>query len=435
MTDLHERFHNDFDDLPVPDLWDRIERLAETEIETVSPRRSRVLVAVAAAVAVLVLVGGPLLLLATVSQNDSVADTTTTLPAPQALTEVDPPWGETISAVTHLGDSGVVALASNPDRVFWSPDWVEWFDADPNQRVTLPDRSSIEPQFEDRLIVSADGQVAVRSAANDGVWIAAPDAGQWRFVVSPDGEGGDGVERVLTLAANDSDVLVVTKTTSQGTVVPTHPEAPESIPYIHEYAVWLIDTNDGTTERHSLPLRASEWVETPTAIANWLDGQWFIAMHRTVWTDTDDGWETSTPVMTSTDGRSWTLTESNFPPDSATSISAGPTGMIATECNFGGDSFWYSDDGVNWEVTTTDHLGHRSVYVDGLGFLTFYKGSATAYSPDGREWKSMAAAGVAVNSFDSNDDPSPAAGNLFFADNRLMQWSNGEQSDANEGTG
>ena len=47
----------------------------------------------------------------------------------------------------------------------------------------------------------------------------------------------------------------------------------------------------------------------------------------------------------------------------------------------------------------------------------------------------MSAAGVAVHSFDSSDNPSPPAGNLFFADNRLMQWSNGEQSDANEGTG
>ena len=285
------------------------------------------------------------------------------------------------------------------------------------------------------MIVSANGRVAVRNAANNGVWIAAPNTGQWRFVGLPGGEAGERTERVLTLAANDTDVLVVTKTTSQGTVVPTHPEAPESIPYVHEYGVWLIDTNDGTTKRRSLQLPASEWVENPTVIASWFDDQWFVAIHRPVWTDTDDGWAISTPVLTSTDGRSWTLTESTFPPTSATSISVGPTGMIATECNFGGDSFWYSEDGINWETTTTSHMGHRSVYVDGLGFLAFYKGEATAYSTDGREWQSTGAAGLTVQSFDGNTDPDPTVGNLFVVENRLMQWSMDDQSDTGEGTG
>lgn len=435
MTDLHERFHSEFDEVPVPDLWNHIEHLAETEPVTVRPERSRVFVAAAAAVAALVLIGGPLLLLTSANQEEPAADTSTTVPEPQALTPVDSPWGETISAVTLVDDGGIVAIASNPDRVSWSPNGVEWFDADPERQVTPLYAWTIQSQFEDRMIVSANGQVAVRNAANNGVWITAPDTGQWRFVGFPGGEAGDRTERVLTLAANDTDVLIVTKATSQGTVVPTHPEAPESIPYVHEYAVWLIDSSDGTTERHSLPLPASEWVENPTAIANWFDDQWFIAMHGPVWTDSDDGWVDSTPVLTSIDGRSWTLTESSFPLTSATSISAGPTGMVATECNFGGDSFWYSGDGINWEITTTDHMGHRSVYVDGLGFLTFYKGAATAFSTDGREWQSTGAAGLTLQSSDGSNDPDPTVGNLFVVENRLMQWSIDEQSDTGEGTG
>ena len=211
MTDLHERFRSEFDEVPVPDLWNHVERLAETETVTVRPERSRVLVALAAAVAALVLIGGPLLLLASMGQDDPVADTSTTVPGPQALAPVDPPWSETISTVTLVGDGGVVAIASNPDRVFWSPDGVEWFDADPDRQVRPPSASTVQSQFEDRMIVSANGRVAVRNAANNGVWIAAPNTGQWRFVGLPGGEAGERTERVLTLAANDTDVLVVTR--------------------------------------------------------------------------------------------------------------------------------------------------------------------------------------------------------------------------------
>jgi hypothetical protein len=364
-----------------------------------------------------------------------VADTSTTDPQPRALTEVDPPWGETVSAVALLGDGGIVAITSNPDRVFWSPDRVDWFDADPDRRVTPWSLRPEARQFEDRIIVSTNGHVAVRSEANDGVWIAAPETGQWQLVEFPSNESGDRTVRVLSLAANDTEVLVVTHLTSTGVVLPTGLEAPASIPYIHEYAVWLIDTSDGTIEDLALPLPASEWTENPMAVANWFNGQWVVAIHRQVWTDTDEGWVTSTPVVTSSDGRSWTIAESNFPPDSATSISTGPAGIIATECNFGGDSFWYSEDGINWEVTTTDYLGHRSVYVDGLGYLTYYKGSPTAFSPDGREWQSPADAGLTVHSFDGTSDPDPTVGNLFVVENRLKQWSIDERSDTGEGTG
>ena len=177
MIDLHERFRSEFDEVQVPDLWDHIGHLAETETVTVRPGRSRAFVALAAAIAALVLIGGPLLLLTSATQEERVADTTT-VPEPQALTQVDPPWGETISAVTLVGDGGIVAIASNPDRVFWSPDGVEWFDADPERQVTPPYAWTAQSQFDDRMIVSANGQVAVRNTADNGVWIAAPDTGQ-----------------------------------------------------------------------------------------------------------------------------------------------------------------------------------------------------------------------------------------------------------------
>lgn len=434
MTDLRERFSK-YDEVAVPNLWDRIERLAETEIVTTVPRRSRVLVAVAAVVVALVLIGGPLLLLTSIDRGGPVVDTSTTDPQSRALNEVDPPWGETVSAVTLLRGGGIVATTSNPDRVFWSPDRIDWFDADPERRVTPRYASPEEQQFEDRIIVSTNSHVAIRNEANDGVWIAAPETGQWELVDFASDESGDRTVRVLSLAANDTEVLVVIHLTSTGVVSPTGLEAPASIPYIHEYSVWLIDTSDGTIENLALPLPASEWAENPMAVANWFNGQWVVAIPRQVWTDADEGWVTSTPVVTSSDGRSWTIAESNFPQDSATSISAGPAGMIATECNFGGDSFWYSEDGVNWEVTTTDYLGHRSVYVDGLGYLTYYKESPTAFSPDGREWQSPAAAGLTVHSFDGTSDPDPTVGNLFVVENRLMQWSIDERSDTGEGTG
>lgn len=434
MTDLRERFR-EYDEVAVPNLWDRIERLSETESVATGPRRSRALVAVAAVVVALVLIGGPLLLLTSIDRTEPVADTSTTAPQPRALNEVDPPWGETVSAVALLGDRGIVAIASNPDRVFWTPDRVDWFDADPDRRVAPRYVWPEERQFEDRIIVSTNGHVAVRSEANDGVWIAAPETGQWELVEFPSDESGDRTVRVLSLAANDTEVLVVTHLTSTGVVVPTGLEAPASIPWVHEYSVWLIDTSDGTIENLPLPLPASEWAENPMVVATWFNGQWVVAIHRRIWTDTDEGWVTSTPVVTSSDGRSWTIAESNLPPSSVTSISAGPAGMIATECNWGGDSFWYSEDGVNWEITTTDYLGHRSVYVDGLGYLTYYKGSPTAFSPDGREWQSPAAAGLTVHSFDGTDGSTPVDGNLFVVENRVKQWSIDERSDTGEGTG
>jgi hypothetical protein len=432
MTDLHERFHSEFDDVPIPDLWSRIERVAASETVTLPPPRSRALVAVAAAAVALVLVGGPLLLLASMDRTEPLTETLTTVPEPRALAEVDPPWRETVRAVTLVGDGGIVALADNPDRVFWSPNRVEWFDADPDRRVTPWYPRSLS-QLEEPIIVSTNRHVAVRGEANDGVWIAAPETGQWQFIGFTGDEADDRTEQVLSLATNDTEVLVVTHTMSTGVVLPTGSEAPESIPYIHEYTGWLIDTNDGTIEPHALPLSASEWVENPMVIANWFNDQWLVAIHREVWTDTDEGWVTSTPIMTSSDGQNWTVIESDFPADSATSISVGPMGLVATECNFGGDSFWYSDDGISWEVTATNYMGHRSVYVDGLGFLTYYQGSPTAFSPDGQQWQTPVA-GLTVLPFDGTADPDPADGNFFVADNHLMRWSINNPEARGDGT-
>lgn len=422
MIDLHERFRQ-YDEVPVPDLWDQIENLAEAENVTTEAPRSRAFVALAAVVVALVLIGGPLLLLTSQNSAEPAIDSFPTDLEPRVLTKVDPPWGETVGSLAILGDGGIVAVTSNPDRVLWSPDRVDWFDTDPEGQVLPWQLGSEEQRFEDRIIVSTDTHVAIRSATNDGVWIAAPATGQWQHVTATEDEANVIEERILSLAANDSQILVVTQLTSSGVASPTGADAPASIPYDHKHRVWLIDTSDGTIEAHTLPPAASVWAENPTAIANWFDGQWLIAMHQYAWTDTDEGWVASTPVLTSANGRSWTIAESTFASDSTTSISVGPAGMIATECNFGGDTFWYSDDGVEWEVTTSGYLGHRSVYVDELGFLTYYKGSPTAFSPDGREWQSPEAAGITLRSYDDPDDLPTTGRNLFVLGNRLMQWS------------
>ena len=62
MTDLHERFR-EYDEVPVPELWDRVADLAATPPSRDRPERPRLLVVVAAAVVVLLVVGGPLLLI------------------------------------------------------------------------------------------------------------------------------------------------------------------------------------------------------------------------------------------------------------------------------------------------------------------------------------------------------------------------------------
>ena len=441
MTDLLERFHSEFDDAAVPDLWDRIERLAEIESATPRPHRSRALIVAAAVVFALVLVGGPMLLLAPIDRPEPVTDTSPTDFETPALPEVDPPWGESVSAVALLGEGGIVVMTSNPDRVFWSPNRVDWFDADPDRQVTPWYRSAEESQFEDRIIVSTNSHVAIRSEGNDGVWIAAPATGQWQLVDIPSEASGERTERVLSLAASDTEVLVVTHITSLGVVSPTGAEAPESIPYVHGYGVWLIDPSDGTVDRRALPLTASEWAEAPLAIANWFNRQWLIAIQRTVWTDTVEGWETSSSIVTSSDGRSWTIAESNFPPDSVTSISVGPTAMIATRCDFGGDSVWHSADGMNWEVTTTNYHGHGSVYVDGLGYLVYdrdsynaFSQSVNAFSLDGRRWQSPMAVRLTVDTFDGTDDPDPVDGNLFVVGGRLMHWSTNQPEDGGDAT-
>jgi len=160
------------------------------------------------------------------------------------------------------------------------------------------------------------------------------------------------------------------------------------------YLVWLVNPRTGEVERH--PLSPPTWANpaaeelSPGAVA-WVNDRWVMALVDA--------------ILVSGDGATWTQVpdEDTFKPYLwANTLTAGPTGVIATTCEGLGHHYvWFSEDGLKWENTKVDAFHVEPAYADALGFVVIPtgvdgSGDQVMVSPHGRTWHGATVAGLAA---------------------------------------
>jgi hypothetical protein len=369
------------------------------------PRRRPAWVMVAAAFAGALAVGLVVwLLLPSGPRSIAPATTTGTTRAPTTTVPFPPAPTNSVVDMTSLGEGGFAAVATDPDRVIWSPHGIDWYDIDPQHSVAPYRPVGDFPIPHEQAIGGVDGWVVVLDRAETGVWSGSLDTGEWNLIRF-DTRNLDGRTDLLTLSTNDTDALVVSRTTTELYVEGDHQER-------HRYTAWVLNPEAGTAEEHTLPI--PEDAQYGWAIAAWYVDRWVLAV-----TGGSDG-----ALLSSPDGESWTESTWPFgePPDywgSLVSMSVGPDGFIALVCYWGGDSFWYSADGIEWTQTVMEMRGHESAYVENLGFVAGI-GDIAAVSVDGRSWLSPSETGVVFERIDSTTE---AVGEVFVFSDEMWTWS------------
>ena len=406
MTDLRERF-KEFDEVPTPDEWERIEALSARGPMLATAVKPRLLVAVAASLVVLLGVGIPLLVIGSGDSPEAATDaTSTTAPfSPTTSTSaaipptftgwqqvaVGEPWVASIAGIEALPDGGFVLTTADPPQILWSPDGLEWLDADPRGQVTAHPQAAVEDRTGTQVIAAANHRVGLLDRANTGLWVGDPRDGAWEQVLLHADDLAGKVE-LLAISSNGPEMLVLASVNGLATLedLTVDPgDDPSPIPSIDQYLVWIVDPINHYVERRSLPI-AAHWGWVDDAELEWFNGRWVIYVARQVHEEPEGRTEEES-LLVSPDGASWTATAAPKEWEmSLTSLSAGPSTMVATVCHFGGDSFWYSADGINWAKSTSDYTGHSSTYVDGLGFVIEYNADMLV-SSDGRSWEEVAA--------------------------------------------
>ncbi|MEA3503305.1 MAG: hypothetical protein U9R47_11050, partial [Actinomycetota bacterium] len=250
--------------------------------------------------------------------------------------------------VEALPDGGFVAVTWEPDPwgVIWSPDGVEWHDADPQRQ--MPQITVWAGTDKPRSVEVTADQVVILDQANVGVWVGDPQTGQWE-PIRLDTSGFDARWTTMTLAANDSEALVVATSDDQidgeGSTTQT--------------GVWLVDTSEHTSTRTSLPTT----VASSGVMVEWLNDRWIMLSEVT------DPYGCS--AWMSPDGASWT---ENALPEGlneycGSSLTAGPSGVIVTRSSWGEDNIWYSPDGIDWELVYLGGFVLTSTYSETPGYV------------------------------------------------------------------
>lgn len=305
---------------------------------------------------------------------------------------VGEPWADSVLDVAVF-DGGFLALTDTDQAVYWSPGGMEWINADPFREVSAYQERTDDSRLPRQVITGVGNQAVIvgdTSAGHFGVWLGNPQIGEWSFLPL-ETNGISGNVRPLAVASNETEALVVGIEWTDAALPDDEPEAPADLPFIAQYLTWTIDPAAGTTERHALHLGEGAWADSVEGTADWFKGHWYVAIVGNSWIGGDDGWLMNDPFLTSPDGKTWTEIPRAIEPDaegnptgSLVSLTAGESTIIMTACNFGGDTFYVSTDGAEWTVATTEFLGHRSVYSEGIGFLTVY--NAVTHSPGGQNW-------------------------------------------------
>lgn len=351
---------------------------APTQHQTTPPttppplRRRKAWVFAAAFILILASIGIAALSLR--SNNPPVTDE----PAPPTdvgswqLTNVAEPWASSIVDVASLPGGGFVVAVTDGGSVLWSPDGVDWIEADPSGEVTttVPSEFGAQPQL---VAVLAD-RVAVLDSGGPRVWLGDLATEAWESI-RLDTAGLIGTGRAWAIASNDRQVLVISRWSLLDSWEP-----PEG--YDPDYVAWLIDPETGGVERQTVPLGKSVHVGLA---ASWFEDRWVTA---------------GSVTAVSRNGLAWTLGST----DTAlvTSLTAGPSGIVMTACGgFGPHPAFFSEDGLDWVKVPVPGPHSGSAYSDTLGFIIpDYDQNALNVSLDGRTWRTVpAAAGYVIEDF------------------------------------
>jgi hypothetical protein len=348
---------------------------------------------------------------------------------------VGEPWIKSIVDIEALPDGGFVAVTSEPDpwSVVWSPDGIEWHDGDPQRHV--PGFSAWIDINEPRSVEATVDQVVLLDQANVGVWVGDPKMGEWELI-RLDTSGFDGRWGTMAMAANDSEALIIASKEDQAA-------GDEGVP-TSQIVIWLADTFQRTSTRISLPVTTHP--VGSDALIEWFNDRWIMMVPKGV-ADPD-----GCSVWMSLDGTSWT--ETALPDRLAewcgSSLTAGPSGLVVTRSSWGGDDFWFSPDGVDWELAYDRSAVAKSTYSETLGYvievtidydpesqdekpagdshmvetiLTSTDGDAIMVSTDGKTWH---LAGPARPKYGGDLLLAASDGSLLVRDDlfRLWLWTN-----------
>lgn len=419
MIDLHERF-KEYDEVPVPELWDRITDLAATAPRRPRRERPRLLIAAAAAVVALVVIGGPLLLIAS---RDSAAPVVSS----DALDNLE--WsrvphdhavfgGEDGAEMASIaaGGPGFVAVGVTGDgvgdlgvrnaAVWTSPDGIAW------SRVPHDDAVFGSDGDQEMVSVTAGGPglVAVgyrfdepgRPGVYPGVW-TSPDGITWSPAPANQEGFGDGKAAMTSVTAGGPGLVAVGED-AWSAAVWTSPDGVTWTRIPHDPAVF------GTG------LVGNDlWVPQTAMRDVIVGGPGLVAVgEEGVWGGSENGVDHESTgvavVWASSDGVTWTRVphdEDVFGGEGfqkMSGVATGGSGLVAVGefelDNTGRAQVWNSPDGYTWSrVPYDDAIFGPDPALDADRAMTdvatldsglIAVGTGTWISPDGHTWTRIA---------------------------------------------
>ncbi len=327
-----------------------------------------ILMIVAVGVAALVTRGGGE---APVSDEPMAPVTVTTLPPTSAPLEgldgwrpvATPAWGG-IDHLEPLPGGGYVARGRDRSDLFfvmWSPNGVDWFDGDPQRLLgRVQSLAAVGEQVAVLHDSSQNEQDEIPLSIGDprtGTWKRVPLDVTGIAVVRPEDGPPEGDLRLVSLAANDEEVLVAAYAAPA-------PNAEGQEVESTQVMAWLVDAARATSTRNSSPIPATPSENVPPLV-EWVEERWImIAPEDAVGPEGD---EPRSTLWTSPDGRAWSQVAMPEGMDGVHSVRAGPSGVAASTCGFGSraseppeDGFWYSSDGLDWSLVPRPG-GHNPV--------------------------------------------------------------------------
>lgn len=382
------------------------------------PRRSMVWAFAAGCVLVVLVVGAAALLLggdvsSVVDESERTVATTPELqstPSTPALAgaesgayggwewiELDQPWVGSVVDSAPLPGGGFVVAATDQWSVLWSPDGIDWRDADPQREVTVLPLTRAFMGSRPELVTTIGDQVVLLDSTVFGIRIGDVETKRWDSIgfEASDLAGNVGL---LMIAANDTHVLVIgyeddytgePLADDSGRIV----ECGENAGGFAEvestrYLAWLVDPRSGEVRRSFLPVGHGEdmiglaawWAgarvcgEVYGSVA-WFKDQWVLNLAE-LW-------------FVSEDGVFWT--HSAAPADSEpmpATLVAGPDTLLAEVWN----GLWYSETGTDWtelpEAESTRRGPSEAAYSPAFGYVaTPWSDPGLYVSTDGRNWR------------------------------------------------
>lgn len=210
---------------------------------------------------------------------------------------VDEPWVDSILDIEAMSDGGfvVVTVEPYPSNVVWSPDGVEWFNADPQQLLpplawsdsrhrsnAIPLYNVLDvgpvpitlgrPPGEPGLIAVSEALVALVDPDSTAVYFGDPVTGDWTSVDLDTSGLADHVEPAFVAARGD---LLLVAGWVEVTDPPTDPDSAEPIPTV-SLVGWIVDTEQGTAAQTPMPAVTARFGHGEAPELAWFDGRWLL---------------------------------------------------------------------------------------------------------------------------------------------------------------